>query len=88
MNAKPCAGDLGRKAPRLLPRVEWLKGCLLDAALPPKEGSLLDGVDPVFRRWVNDSITQLLLLPSGRTTQATRFPGSRASQKIPSALLT
>ena len=87
-NAKPCAGDLWRKVPRLLPCVKWLKGCLLDAVVAPKEGSLLDGVDPVFRIWVNDSMTQLLLLPWSRTTQATGFPGSRASQKMPSALQT
>jgi len=38
MNAKPCAGDLRRKAPRLLSCVKQLKGCLLDAAVAPKEG--------------------------------------------------
>lgn len=56
MNAKPCAGHVWSKVPRLLPHVKWLKNCLLHAVVAPKEGSLLDDVDPIFRMWVNDSI--------------------------------
>lgn len=88
MNAKPSAGDLWRKVPHLLPHVKWLKGCLLDAVVASKKDSLLDGTDPIFKIWVNDAVTQFLLLLWGRTTQATGLSGSRASQKIPSALQT
>lgn len=38
MNSKPCAGDFWRKVPCLLPCVQWLKSCPLEAVVSPEEG--------------------------------------------------